>query len=71
MTDTTFMPSQARPRAAAPLQLSVIVPTFNERDNVVTLFHRIDKALPDVVWEAIFVDDNSPDGTWGRGAKTV
>ncbi|MDB5486014.1 MAG: dolichol monophosphate mannose synthase [Tardiphaga sp.] len=64
MTDTTIMPPQARPRASQPLQLSVIVPTFNERDNVATLFHRIDKALPGVVWEAIFVDDNSPDGTW-------
>ena len=49
---------------ATPLQLSVIVPTFNERDNVVTLFQRIDAALPGIVWEAIFVDDNSPDGTW-------
>ncbi|MDB5548278.1 MAG: dolichol monophosphate mannose synthase [Tardiphaga sp.] len=64
MTDTTIMPPQVRPRASQPLQLSVIVPTFNERDNVATLFHRIDKALPGVVWEAIFVDDNSPDGTW-------
>ena len=64
MTDTTIMPSEDRPQASVPLQLSVIVPTFNERDNVVTLFHRIDAALPGVNWEAIFVDDNSPDGTW-------
>jgi dolichol-phosphate mannosyltransferase len=64
MTDTTIMPSEARPQTSVPLQLSVIVPTFNERDNVVTLFHRIDAALPGVNWEAIFVDDNSPDGTW-------
>ncbi len=64
MTATTIMPSEARPQASVPLQLSVIVPTFNERDNVVTLFHRIDAALPGVNWEAIFVDDNSPDGTW-------
>ena len=64
MTDTTIMPPQAAPAASPPLQLSVIVPTFKERDNVVTLFHRIDAALPGVAWEAIFVDDNSPDGTW-------
>ena len=64
MTDTTIMPLEARPHASAPLQLSVIVPTFNERDNVVTLFRRIDAALPGINWEAIFVDDNSPDGTW-------
>jgi dolichol-phosphate mannosyltransferase len=45
-------------------QLSVVVPTFNERDNVVTLFRRLETALAAVAWEVIFVDDNSPDGTW-------
>jgi dolichol-phosphate mannosyltransferase len=45
-------------------QLSVIVPTFNERDNVVTLFKRLEATLKDVAWEVIYVDDNSPDGTW-------
>jgi dolichol-phosphate mannosyltransferase len=64
MTDISLSPPQASSRASGPLQLSVIVPTFNERLNVVTLFQRIDKALPGIVWEAIFVDDNSPDGTW-------
>lgn len=50
-------------RAAAGLQLSVIVPTFNERDNVITLFERMKTALAGVLWEVIYVDDNSPDGT--------
>ena len=45
-------------------QLSVIVPTFNERDNVTTLFRRLEKALVGIPFEAVFVDDNSPDGTW-------
>ena len=45
-------------------QLSVIVPTFNERDNVTTLFRRLEAALTGVAFEVIFVDDNSPDGTW-------
>jgi dolichol-phosphate mannosyltransferase len=49
--------------AAGSLQLSVIIPTFNERDNVATLFHRLEAALAGVSWEAIYVDDNSPDGT--------
>ncbi|MDR3466341.1 MAG: glycosyltransferase family 2 protein [Xanthobacteraceae bacterium] len=57
--------SEAPPRPAAEeRQLSVIVPTFNERDNVVTLFRRLETALAGVAWEVIFVDDNSPDGTW-------
>ncbi|MGC2025211.1 glycosyltransferase, partial [Bradyrhizobium sp.] len=45
-------------------QLSVIIPTFKERDNVVTLFRRLEKTLLGIPFEAVFVDDNSPDGTW-------
>src|SRR3979490_2593195 len=52
------------PQATALPQLSVIVPTFNERDNVTTLFRRLEAALSGVSFEVIFVDDNSPDGTW-------
>jgi dolichol-phosphate mannosyltransferase len=51
-------------KAGAPLQLSVVVPTFNERDNVATLVQRLDAALVGISWEVIFVDDNSPDKTW-------
>ena len=46
-----------------PPRLSVIVPTFNERDNVERLFAQLDAALLGISWEAIFVDDNSLDGT--------
>ncbi|SHH64269.1 glycosyltransferase family 2 protein [Bradyrhizobium erythrophlei] len=52
------------PQAAGLPQLSVIVPTFNERDNVTTLLRQLETALTGVLWEVIFVDDNSPDGTW-------
>src|ERR1700676_624012 len=52
------------PRAVALPELSVVVPTFNERDNVTTLFRRLETALAGVAFEVIFVDDNSPDGTW-------
>src|SRR6266481_6927777 len=45
-------------------QLSVVVPTFNERDNVTVLYRRLDATLKGVAWEVVFVDDNSPDGTW-------
>ncbi|MFN5016767.1 glycosyltransferase, partial [Bradyrhizobium sp.] len=44
--------------------VSVVVPTFNERDNVTTLYRRLETAFKDVPWEVVFVDDNSPDGTW-------
>jgi len=44
-------------------ELSIIVPTFNERANVGTLVARIEQALVGIDWEVIFVDDDSPDGT--------
>jgi dolichol-phosphate mannosyltransferase len=48
-------------------ELSVIVPTFNERDNVHELVKRLRETLTGIAWEVVFVDDNSPDGT----AETV
>ena len=44
--------------------LSVVVPTFNERDNVTVLYRRLAATVTDIPWEVVFVDDNSPDGTW-------
>jgi dolichol-phosphate mannosyltransferase len=43
--------------------LSIIVPTFNERDNVPLLLKKIEAALPGVAWEIVFIDDDSSDGT--------
>lgn len=55
--------AQAVDAAAKPLELAVVLPTFNERANLETLVERLDEALRGVAWEAIVVDDNSPDGT--------
>src|SRR5690242_1981459 len=44
--------------------LSVVVPTFNERDNVAQLYRKLEAALAGIAWEVVFVDDNSPDNTW-------
>lgn len=44
-------------------ELSIIVPTFNERENVAELIRRLDQCLMSCSWEIIFVDDDSPDGT--------
>ena len=46
-----------------PAQLAIIVPTYNESKNVGLLVDLVDKALPDVNWEIVFVDDDSPDET--------
>jgi dolichol-phosphate mannosyltransferase len=44
-------------------KLTVVIPTFNERDNVREIVARLDRSLADTAWEAIFVDDCSGDGT--------
>jgi len=43
--------------------LTVIVPTYNERENIVELIERVETALKEVEFEVIVVDDGSPDGT--------
>ena len=45
------------------LQLAIVLPTLNERANLRALVERLDAAMGEVAWEAIIVDDNSPDGT--------
>jgi dolichol-phosphate mannosyltransferase len=47
-------------------ELSIIVPTFNERENVVELTDRLRQCLEHRSWEVIFVDDDSPDATADR-----
>jgi dolichol-phosphate mannosyltransferase len=48
---------------STPIEISVIVPTFNERDNVLELVSRLERCLAGRAWEVIFVDDDSPDDT--------
>jgi dolichol-phosphate mannosyltransferase len=44
-------------------EVSVIVPTFNERENLPELKERIRACLDGFAWEIIIVDDDSPDGS--------
>ena len=57
------LPVHFVPSKAPPLQLAVVIPTFNESGNVGALVSRLRDSLAGLEWEAIFVDDNSPDGT--------
>ncbi len=50
-------------RLARELELSIVVPTFNETANLEELLRRVDQALDGTSWELIVVDDDSPDGT--------
>jgi len=45
------------------VNISIIIPTYNERDNVVLLIEQIVKLLPNST--ILIIDDNSPDGTAG------
>jgi dolichol-phosphate mannosyltransferase len=53
-------------RLVGPVELTVVLPTFNERDNVEPLVERLEAVLAGIEWEAIFVDDDSQDGTAER-----
>jgi len=48
---------------AEPAILTVIIPTFNEQANVESLVAKLRVSLAGIAWQAIFVDDDSPDGT--------
>ena len=44
-------------------ELAVIVPTRNEHDNIFPIYNALCSVLHGIDWEAIFVDDDSQDGT--------
>ena len=45
-------------------QISIIIPTYNESENIIKILHSIGEILPkNIPTQAIVVDDNSPDGT--------
>ena len=45
-------------------QLSIIIPTYNESENILKILKSIKDNIPkNISTQAIVVDDNSPDGT--------
>jgi len=48
------------------MDLSVVIPTYNEKENIEEMVSRVDKECKrnGISAEIIVVDDNSPDGTW-------
>ena len=53
----------ARRQWPSTAELAVVIPVLNECDNVALMVERLTRALAGIRWEAIFVDDDSPDGT--------
>ena len=56
-------------RAAGAPEVSIIIPTFNERANIAALVESINVAMIGTDWEIIIVDDDSPDRTWAEVAR--
>ena len=52
-------------------ELSVIVPTYNEADNIEPLVRTLTSVLGELDYEIIIVDDDSPDQTWRRAAEVA
>lgn len=71
-TDSLAVP--AATASESPLQFSLILPTYQERDNipkiVQILTDLLDPILPEQ-YELIVVDDDSPDGTWQVAAQLM
>lgn len=59
------------------MDISIIIPTFNEAENIPILINRLQEVLLRMDYEVIVVDDNSPDGTaavvkdLAKGAKNI
>ncbi len=58
------MAEESRDISGNRTQLSIIIPTYNESQNILKILKSIGDILPPkILTEAIVVDDNSPDGT--------
>lgn len=53
------------------MRVSIVVPTFNEADNIGPLLKRIKDSLRNYDFEVLIVDDNSPDGTSKVAERTI
>ena len=49
--------------------ISIVIPTFNEVNNIIPLLKTLIKIVADYDYEIIVVDDDSPDGTSQKIAK--
>ena len=59
----SFFKSMIRRIQLSKPTLSIVIPTYNEKDNVIIILEELKKVLKSISHEIIFVDDNSPDGT--------
>ena len=62
MTQDAGLPKEAATQPLSP-RLVLVIPTFNEAENIQPLLDRLIDVLQELDWEVIFVDDDSTDGT--------
>ncbi len=58
----------SRRKLSAP-DVSLIIPTYNEKANIAPLVEAVRSALGDIPWEIIIVDDDSPDQTFAEVSR--
>jgi len=63
MSEATARKIDPQPVPLRAADLTIVIPTLNERENIQPLLERLDLALAGTRWEVIFVDDDSKDGT--------
>ncbi|MEM1844575.1 MAG: glycosyltransferase family 2 protein [Ignisphaera sp.] len=51
------------------MSLSIVIPTFNERENIDILVKEIREKIVLTYYDIVIVDDNSPDGTWATALE--
>ena len=56
-------------RSVTSVDFSLVLPTYNESENLAHLFARLGKVLAGHSFEVIVVDDDSPDGTWAEAQR--
>lgn len=63
------IPSIGRQKTKLSMELSIIIPVFNEEDNIEIIFTSVKQQMEEKInisWELIFVDDGSKDGSWKK-----
>src|SRR5450631_4452988 len=67
--DQTISPTPVTIEASGP-ELAIVIPTFNECENIEPLAAKLRETLAGIKWEVVFVDDDSTDGTVRELEKT-
>lgn len=53
------------------IDISIVVPVYNEQDSILTLFDEINESISEHSWELIFINDGSTDSTKNQILKLV